>query len=145
MVAANRFGRDFLADAVRFHPVGQRAGAGQRLVEPDVCLPIGVRVALADAHIEIGVHLVDKPDVFPGELAGRALQRTQVSAYVVGPLLVESVAVRHIRQCGDQPAGLPNQVGRIGGGLGRHALAQRRVAGEGVDVAGLDPVETQTE
>jgi hypothetical protein len=130
---------------MRFHPVGQRAGAAQRLVEANVRLPIGVGVALADVHVEVGVDFVDEPDGFAGELAGRALQRTQVSAQIVGALLVESVAPRHVRQGGDQPTGLPAQIGRIGFGLVRYPLAQCGIAGEGVDIARLDPVETQTE
>ncbi len=102
-------------------------------------------VAFADVHVEVGVHLVDEADVFAGELAGRALQRAQVSAHIVGALLVESVAPRHIRQRGYQPPGLADQIGRVGRGLGGHRLAQRRIAGEGVDVARFDPVEAQTE
>jgi hypothetical protein len=68
-----------------------------------------------------------------------------VCAHVVGALLVKSVAVRHIWNRCDQASGLTDQIGRIGCGFSRHRLAQRRIAGEGVDVTRLDAVETQTE
>ena len=108
-------------------------------------LPVGLRLALADAHVEVVVHLVDETNVFAGELTAGAFQRTQVGSHVVGTLLVKSVAVRHVWKRRDQPAGLTDQIGRVGCGLSRHRLAQCRVAGEGVDVTRLDPVETQTE
>ena len=108
-------------------------------------LPVGLRLALADAHVEVVVHLVHETDVFTGELTAGAFQRTQVCAHVVGTLLVKSVAVRHIWKRRDQASGLTDQISRVGCGLSRHRLAQRRIAGEGVDVTRLDAVETQTE
>ena len=54
-------------------------------------------------------------------------------------------AARHIWQRGEQPLSLADQAGRVGRGLGQHRLAQRGIAGEGVDVTGFDPVEAQTE
>ncbi len=54
--------RDLLGPAMRRHPVGQRAGAAQGLVEPDVCLAVRLVVAFADAHVEVVVHLVDEAD-----------------------------------------------------------------------------------
>ena len=108
-------------------------------------LPVGLRLALADVHVEVVVYLVDEADVFSGELAPGAVQRTQMSADVVRAVLVESVAARHIWQRCDQPLGLADQIGRVRRGLGQHRLAQRRIAGEGIDVTRLDPVEAQTE
>ena len=64
---------------------------------------------------------------------------------IVGPGLVEAVVPRHLWQLGQQPLGLPGQVGGVGCRLGRHQAAQRGVSGKGVDVAFLDPVEAQTE
>ncbi len=108
-------------------------------------LPVRLRLALADAHVEVVVHLVDETDVFAGELTAGAFQRAQVCAHIVGALLVKSVAVLHIWKRRDQPSGLADQIGRVGCGFSQHGLAQRRVAGEGVDVTRLDAVETQTE
>ena len=137
--------RDFFGRAVRLHPVGQWSAAAQHLVEPGVRLPVRLCLALADAHVEVVVHLVDETDRFSGELAPRTFQRAQMSTYIVGALLIKSVAVRHIWKRRDQPPGLANQIGRVGRGLGQHRLAQLWIAGEGVDVTRLDPVESQTE
>ncbi len=138
-------GRDFLADAVCVHPVGQRTVTTQHLVEAGMRLPVRLRLALADAYVEVVVHLVDETDVFAGELTAGAFQRAQVSAHVVGALSVKSVAMFDIWKRRDQPSSLADQIGRVGCGLSRHRVAQRRVAGERVDVTRLDAVEPQTE
>ena len=138
-------GRDFFAFAVRRHPVGQRTAATQRLVEPDMRPAVRLVVTLADTHVEVVVHLVDETDLLSGEFASPAFQRAQMRTHVVGALPIKPIAIRHIWQRIDQPAGLAHQVGRVGRGLGRHGVAQRRIAGEGVDVTRFDTVESQTE
>ena len=80
-------GRDFLCDAVGGHPVGQRSGAAQRLVDFAVRLAVGLLVALADVHVEIGLDLVDEPDRPSRELAAGAGQGPQMRADVGSPLL----------------------------------------------------------
>ena len=52
---------------------------------------------------------------------------------------------RHAGQFGQQSVGLAGQVGGVGSRLGRDRLAQSGIAGEGVDVALLDPVKPQAE
>ena len=52
-------------------------------------LPVPVRIALADLHIEIGFDLVDEADGLPGEFPSGTSQRAQMGADVVGAHVVE--------------------------------------------------------
>ena len=106
---------------------------------------MGLQVALADdpgdMHVEIGLHLVDEADVLARELEVRTGQRAQMRRDVVGAGRIEV-----IRDFGGQPLGCQCQVGGIGERVRvLHLLTQGRVAGEGVDVIFLDPIEAQTE
>src|ERR1700759_1993008 len=107
-------------------------------------LPVRLRLTFGDMDVEVVVYLVDEADVFSGELAPGAGQRTQMSADIVRAGLVEAVAARHIWQRCEQPLGLADQIGRVRRGLGQNRSAQRRIAGECIDVTRLDPVEAQT-
>ena len=95
-------GRDLLRRAVRLHSLGERSAAAQCVVELAVRLPIALRVALGDVHVEIRLHLVDEADVLARELPAGAGQRPQVGRDVVGAGRIEAVGVRHL---GDQPLG----------------------------------------
>ena len=103
-------------------------------------LPVFLRIPLGDVHVEVGGHLVDEADLFPGELAACAVQCAQMGGDVGG-----AVGIQVVGYLGEQPLRLSGQVRRVGRGFVRARLTQRRVAGEGVDVAFLDPVEAQTE
>jgi hypothetical protein len=134
--------RDLLASAVGLHPVGERTASAQRRVDPAVRVAVSLGVALDDVDVEVLPDLVDESDVLPRELAARTGQGLQVGGQVVGPLDVQAVGVRDRLQ---QPLRGPGELRRVGGRLGRHRLAQRRIAGERVDVALFDAVEPQTE
>src|SRR5690606_25363125 len=134
--------RDLLGGPVGLHAFGQRAGAAQRLVEPAVRLPVHLGITLGDVDVEVGLDLLDEPDGFAGEFAAGAGQRPQVGGQIVGPGLFQTVDPG---QFGQQPFGLAGQTGRIRGRLVGHLGAQLRIAGEGVDVTVLHPVEPQPE
>ena len=71
-----------------------------------------------------------------------------MGAEIVGAGVVEArraVGARHAGQLREQSVGLFGEVSRVGSRFGRDGLPQRRVAGERVDVAFLDPVEPQAE
>ncbi len=135
-------GRDLLSRAVGSHALGERSAAAQRVVELAVRLQVLIRIALGDVHVEVGLDLADEADVVACELPTGAGQRPQVGRHVIGAGPIEAVGARHL---GGQALGLVRQVGGIGRGLVVHLLTQGGVAGEGVDVAVLDPVEAQTE
>ncbi len=63
----------------------------------------------------------------------------------VGALVGEARVAGHRGQFGQQAVGLAGQLGGLGRRLVGHGAAQRRIAGEGVDVALLDAVEAQAE
>ena len=118
--------RDLLGAAVGLHPLGQRARAAERFVEAGVRLPVAVRIALADLHVEIGFDLVDEADGLPGEFPSGTSQRAQMGAEVVGAGVVEArraVGARHAGQLGEQPVGLPAR--SAGSGAGSDATASR--------------------
>jgi hypothetical protein len=104
-----------------------------------------MRVATADLHVEVVTHLIDESHLLAGELAARTGQCPQVGGDEVGTVVGESTGARDVRQGGEQTLGLGGQAGRIGCRLVGDLAAQPCVAGEGVDVAFLDPVEPQTE
>ena len=132
--------RDLLGRPVGLDALGERSAAAERLVEPGVGVGVAIRVALADPHVEIRLHLVDEPDLLPGELACGAGQRAQVRPDERCPRLVEPGW-----QLGLQTFGVTNQLGRLGSRFGSHTAPQGGVTGERVDVAFLDPVEAQSE
>ena len=105
-------------------------------------LPVLLGVALGDADVEIGLDLVDEPDILAGEFAARAGQRAQVGADELG---TARVPVGARAQFGQQPVGLTGQVGGLRSRLVGDRTPQFGVSGEGVDVAFLDPVEAQPE
>ncbi len=124
------------------HPIGERAAAAERLVELAVRLAVPLGVALGDVDVEVVAHLLDEPDVLAGELAARARQRLEVRGEVVGALGVEAVGVGHL---GQQALGVAGQRRRGRARVRTPLRGAARVPGERVDVALLDPVESQTE
>ena len=82
--------RDLLGAAVGLHPLGQRPGAAERLVEPAMRVAVALRVALGDVHVEIGLDLVDEADGLTGEFPSRTGQGAQMGADVVGARVVEA-------------------------------------------------------
>ncbi len=70
--------RDAVGGAVRLHPLGEGARSRQDGVHPAVRFAVGVGVRGLDPDVEVGRDLVDETDVVPGELAGRALERSEV-------------------------------------------------------------------
>ena len=103
-------------------------------------LAVGFCVALGDRHVEIRAHLVDETDRLTGELAAGAGQRAQMRGDEVGAGGIEGR-----RNLAEQFIGTPRQVRRTRLWLVVDRAAQARVTGERVDVAGLDPVEAQTQ
>ncbi|BBZ12525.1 hypothetical protein MBRA_27200 [Mycobacterium branderi] len=98
-----------------------------------------------DVDVEVVAHLLDEADVLAVELARTARQRPQVDAQILGAGFVKSVAARHVRQRGDQTFGLADQCRRVRRRFVGDKPPQRRIAGVGVDISGLDPVEAQTQ
>ena len=137
-------GRDLLADAVGLHPLGERSAAAQRVVELAVRLAVAVGVALDDVDVEVGLA--------PPRRTRRPRPRT------CGPRRPAPADGRRgsRRAAGSRPVGACGtsassrsawRARSAGSGAGSDATAraQRGIAGEGVDVALLDPVESQTE
>ena len=107
-----------------------------------MCLPVLLGVPLGDVHVEIGLHLVDEADVLARELAAGAREGAQVGADEVG-------AGRSSPSTGGSSASRRSAWRASSAGSGAGSLStcatQCGIAGEGVDVAFLDPVEPQTE
>lgn len=70
------FRRDLVSGAVSLDAFGERTAAAQRLVEFGVRGPVLVRITLADADVEIRLHLIDEADVLARELAPGTVQGT---------------------------------------------------------------------
>ncbi len=131
---------NLLRRAVGLHAVSERSGATEGVVELGVRLPVAVGVALGDPDVEVGLHLVDEPDLLTREFVAGARQRPQVRPDERRPRIVESRG-----EFGQQPLGLAGQVGGVRLRLGSDRALEGGVTGERVDVAFLDSVEAQSE
>jgi hypothetical protein len=124
---------------------GERTATTERLVHARVRGAVALGLAPADLDVEVGPDLRHETHVLAGESARRAGQRAQVCGDEVRPLLAEPTRMGHLTHVSPQPLGPAGQRGRVRRGLGGHLSAQCGIAGEGVDVALLDPVEAQPE
>ena len=137
--ASQPVGRALLATAVRGVALGERAAAGQQRVELGVRGGVVGRVAEVDVDLEVAAHLVDEADRLAAHLPGGALQAGQLTAQEVGRSAGRSGGV----SSRSRPRAWSRSCCGVGAGSSSTCGADPRVAGVGVDEAGLQPVEAQ--